>query len=78
MISLIPSVLKRIKRFGGEAILDCVDATRSDFSILKKAIEIEDAYRTQFKIMYPGKKVFSRLGQENYNSAKNKLKKLLQ
>ena len=39
MISLIPSVLKRIKRFGGEAILDCVDATRSDFSILKKAIE---------------------------------------
>ena len=39
MISLIPSVLKRIKRFGGEAILDCVDATRSEFSILKKAIE---------------------------------------
>ncbi|MHA1106645.1 MAG: hypothetical protein ACTSPN_13155 [Promethearchaeota archaeon] len=39
MISLIPSVLKRIKRLGGRAILDCVDATRSDFSILKKAIE---------------------------------------
>ena len=40
MISLIPSVLKRIRRLGGEAILDCVDATRSDLSILKKAIEI--------------------------------------
>ncbi|MHA1747243.1 MAG: hypothetical protein ACTSYF_01195, partial [Promethearchaeota archaeon] len=39
MISLIPSVLKKIKRLGGRAILDCVDATRSDFSILKKAIE---------------------------------------
>ena len=40
MISLIPSVLKRIRRLGGEAILDCVDATRSDLSLLKKAIEI--------------------------------------
>ncbi len=39
MISLIPSVLKRIKRLGGKAILDCVDATRSDINILKKAIE---------------------------------------
>lgn len=39
MISLIPSVLKRIRRLGGEAILDCVDATRSELPILKKAIE---------------------------------------
>jgi len=39
MIALIPSVLKRIKRFGGQAILDCVDATRTNFPILKKAIE---------------------------------------
>lgn len=39
MIGLIPSVLRRIKNFGGEAILDCVDATRSEMPILKKAIE---------------------------------------
>ncbi|KKL67115.1 hypothetical protein LCGC14_2138220, partial [marine sediment metagenome] len=39
MISLIPSVLKRIRRLGGEVILDCVDATRSELPILKKAIE---------------------------------------
>ena len=39
MISLIPAILKRIKRLGGKAILDCVDATRSELSILKKAIE---------------------------------------
>jgi isopropylmalate/homocitrate/citramalate synthase len=39
MISLIPAILKRIKRLGGKAILDCVDATRSDLSVLKKAIE---------------------------------------
>lgn len=40
MISLIPSVLKRIKRLGGTAILDCVDATRSEMSVLMNAIEI--------------------------------------
>jgi len=39
MVAMIPSVLKRIKKFGGKAILDCVDATRSDIKILKKAIE---------------------------------------
>ncbi len=39
MISLIPSVLKRIKRLGGKAILDLVDATRSELAILKLAIE---------------------------------------
>ena len=37
IVSLIPSVLKKIKRFGGKAILDCVDATRSDLSFLLKA-----------------------------------------
>lgn len=39
MIGLIPSVLKQIKKMGGKAILDCVDATRSDMSILKKAVQ---------------------------------------
>ncbi len=38
MVSMIPSVLKRIKRMGAEAILDCVDVTRSDLSILMLAI----------------------------------------
>ncbi|MFW9781928.1 MAG: hypothetical protein ACFFFB_06560, partial [Candidatus Heimdallarchaeota archaeon] len=39
IVSMIPSVLNRIKKMGGTAILDCVDATRSGLSILKKAIE---------------------------------------
>ena len=39
MVSMIPSVLKRIKRMGAQAILDCVDATRSDISILIGAIK---------------------------------------
>ena len=38
MVSMIPSVLKRIKRMGANAILDCVDTTRSDLSILMSAI----------------------------------------
>jgi len=39
MVSLIPSVLSRIKRLGANAILDCVDATRSNLSTLTKAIK---------------------------------------
>ncbi|MFX1480120.1 MAG: LeuA family protein [Promethearchaeota archaeon] len=39
IVSTIPSVLKRINRLGAKAILDCVDATRSKLSVLKKAIK---------------------------------------
>jgi tetratricopeptide (TPR) repeat protein len=42
----------------------------------KKAIETEDAYVEQFKIMYPGKDVFSRLGKIKYQQAKEKLEQL--
>ena len=34
MIGLIGPTLKKIRRLGGQAILDCVDATRSDMKIL--------------------------------------------
>ena len=52
MISLIPVVLKRIKRLGGVAILDCVDATRSEFHILKKAIEIGINHGVKMIMLY--------------------------
>ena len=39
IISLIPLVLKRIKRLGGRAILDCVDATRTEIPLLKEAVK---------------------------------------
>lgn len=39
MIGLIGPTLKKIRRLGGEAILDCVDATRSDMQILLNAIQ---------------------------------------
>ncbi|MHC4069770.1 MAG: O-antigen ligase family protein [Planctomycetota bacterium] len=44
----------------------------------KKAIQIEDAYRNQFQIMYPDKKVFSRLGELKYQNAKQKVNLLSQ
>jgi hypothetical protein len=48
---------------------------RRDAAILhyRQAIEIEEAYRRQFATMYPGRKLFSRLGENNYQSAKARL-----
>jgi len=40
----------------------------------QKAIEIEDAYREIFKVMYPDRDVFSRLGEDKYQLAKQKVK----
>jgi len=53
---------------------------KTDFAIAqyKKAIEIEDAYRRQFRIMYPDREIFSRLGEEKYNSAKQRIEQLCQ
>ncbi|MHA1439989.1 MAG: LeuA family protein [Promethearchaeota archaeon] len=39
MIGLIGPTLKKIRRLGGVAILDCVDATRSDMRLLLNAIQ---------------------------------------
>ncbi|MEN6384021.1 MAG: O-antigen ligase family protein [Phycisphaerales bacterium] len=41
-----------------------------------QAIAIEDAYREEFKVMYPDKEFFSRLGEINYNFAKQRLNQL--
>jgi hypothetical protein len=42
-----------------------------------RAIEIEDEYRRQFRQMYPKRdKVVSRIGEENYRRAKERLEKL--
>jgi O-antigen ligase len=52
--------------------------SRTDIAVAqyKKAVEIEDAYRNQFKIMYPGREIFSRLGEEKYEKAKQRIKQL--
>lgn len=42
----------------------------------RKAVEIEDAYRRQFKTLYPQREIYSRLGEENYQTAKQQIKLL--
>ena len=42
----------------------------------EKAIDIENSYREQFRIMYPGQTIFSRLGEEKYQTAKQRIKLL--
>ena len=51
---------------------------KSDIAIAQyeKAIEIEDSYRRQFQIIYPGRQIVSRLGKDKYNSAKDRIKTL--
>jgi len=44
----------------------------------KRAVEIEDAFREQFRIMYPGRNIVSRLGEEKYQKAKQKSNSLRQ
>ncbi|MHC4132480.1 MAG: O-antigen ligase family protein [Planctomycetota bacterium] len=41
-----------------------------------KTVEIEDAFRDQFAIMYPDREIISRLGKEKYNMAKQKIEQL--
>ena len=42
----------------------------------KKAVEIEDAFRRHFLMMYPNRQIFSRLGEEKYDYAKQKIAEL--
>lgn len=51
---------------------------RTDLALehYKKAVAIEDAYRVQFAVMYPGRELFSRLGQANYLYAKERIELL--
>jgi hypothetical protein len=42
----------------------------------KEAVIIEDKYRGQFREMYPERTIFSRLGEEKYERAKQRLKQL--
>jgi tetratricopeptide (TPR) repeat protein len=53
--------------------LNKIDCAIENYS---QAIAIEDVYREQFKIMYPGKELFSRLGEIKYNFAREKLEEL--
>ena len=51
---------------------------KTDIAIVqyKMAVDVEDGFRRQFQIMYPGYKLVSRLGQEEYEFAKQRIKEL--
>jgi tetratricopeptide (TPR) repeat protein len=42
----------------------------------KKTVEIEDDYRKQFRVMYPDREIFSRLGPTNYKLANERIGQL--
>ncbi|NLH17984.1 MAG: hypothetical protein GX455_15520 [Phycisphaerae bacterium] len=51
---------------------------RNDLALrdYRRAVEVEDAYRAQFRIMYPNRTMTSRLGEKNYNYAKTRISEL--
>lgn len=51
---------------------------RTEYAIeqYKKAVDIEDSYRCQFRVMFPERELFSRLGEEKYRLAKQRIKHL--
>ena len=55
-------------------IAEQLGKTNTALRYYEKAIEIEDSYRRQFRIMYPGREIFSRLGEEKYKNAKQRIK----
>jgi O-antigen ligase len=52
---------------------------KADIAVVhyKRAVEIEDSFRDQFARMYPTHEVFSRLGEQKYQFAKQKTESLL-
>jgi hypothetical protein len=63
-------------RFELAKIAEQLDKTDIAVAQYEKAVEIEDAYRNQFKIMYPNKEIFSRLGEDKYEFATERIKSL--
>ncbi|MEE9370863.1 MAG: hypothetical protein V3W45_05260, partial [Sedimentisphaerales bacterium] len=51
---------------------------KTDIAIIQyqKAIEIEDSFRVQFQAMYPERRIFSRLGEDKYDFAVERVKEL--
>jgi hypothetical protein len=53
--------------------LQKTDLAREEY---KQAIEIEDSFRSQFKMMYPNREIVSRLGEDKYQLATERIKAL--
>ncbi|MHC4571911.1 MAG: O-antigen ligase family protein [Planctomycetota bacterium] len=57
-------------------IADLLDKTDTALEHYQKAIDIEDSFRVQFRLMYPDWEMFSRLGEEKYDFAKQRVRQL--
>jgi len=64
-------------RFKYALVADQLKMTNLAIGQYLKAIEIEDAFVAQFKTMYPGRDVVSRLGSDIYKQAKNRVEQLM-
>ncbi len=51
---------------------------RNDLALrdYRHAVQIEDAYRVQFRVMYPARPMVSRLGEKNYRDAKSRISEI--
>jgi O-antigen ligase len=63
-------------RFQLAELADRLNKTHLAITQYEEVVNIEDKYRAQFQIMYPGRAIFSRLGEEQYSFAKQRIKEL--
>jgi len=78
------SMSEAVKRFPGcgrlrfelAKIAEQLDRKKIAVYHYKKAVEIEDSYRIQFRQMYGSRKLFSRLGEGKYQFAKKRVVEL--
>ena len=64
-------------RFKYARVADQLKMTNLAITQYLKAIEIEDSFVVQFKTMYPGRDVVSRLGRDMYDQAKSRVEQLI-
>ena len=77
-------ILEAIERYPGSdklhfqaaGLAEKLGKTDAAISGYSTAVEIENAYRAQFEVMYPGREMFSRLGQDKYEIAKERIAEL--
>jgi len=78
------SGISAVKRYPGKGklqfelgeIAERLGNNKTALAHYKKAVQIEDSYRVQFRLMYPGREMFSRLGQKKYEFAKERIAQL--
>jgi len=65
-------------QFNLAEIAEKMGKTASAIEHYKETVMIEDKYRGQFQIMYPGREIISRLDEEKYERAKKQIQNLSQ